>query len=178
MFTQLIELLKSIAADLVPIAKISQWEAGVVLRFGRFNREIGPGWNFKIPFVETFESTAIVTTTSSLPPQSLVTSDGKEIVVEAIVRYSIADARKFLLDVCDRDDAINDTAMGVIAKQIRSRTWAECCAASPEPTVEQEIAKRVRAALRKWGVHAEDVTIVTMSRMRSIRIVNNANTPT
>jgi regulator of protease activity HflC (stomatin/prohibitin superfamily) len=179
MLTQIWELLKSVASDLVPVAKVSPWERALVLRFHRFRREIGPGWHLKFPIIESVIETTVVTTTSSLPPQSLTTSDGRGVVVEAIVRYSISDPQRFLLEVCDRDDAINDTAMGIIAKQVRLRTWADCCGDSSEApgTLESEITKRVRASLRKWGVAVEEVTIVSMARMRSLRLIGNLHPP-
>lgn len=173
MFSELIDIFRSLAGDLVPIAKVDQWEGGVIIRCGRFNREIGAGWHWKIPFFETTEITTIVTTTSRLPAQSLTTSDGRGVVVEAAVRYSFSDVKKLLLEVTDRADAINDTAMGVIGKAIRQRTWAECCDTTCDEPLETAIAKRTRTLLRRWGVSLEEITLCTIATMRSIRLIKN-----
>jgi regulator of protease activity HflC (stomatin/prohibitin superfamily) len=167
MFSELWDIVKQVYTDLNPIAKIDAWERGVFLRFGKFSRERGPGWWWKFPLIETCINTTVVTTTATLPPQSLNTKDCLNVVVEAVVRYAIGDVRKFILDVYDRQDAINDTTMGIIAKTISSKTWEECATGQAE----LEISKKTKAGLRRWGVTVEEVTLTTLTQMRSIRLI-------
>jgi membrane protease subunit HflK len=126
MLDSLIQWLTSIIEDVSPFFIVKEYEKGIQLRFGKFLRNLEPGMYLKIPFIDEVLTQHVVLTTLSLPAQSLVTSDNKNIVVEAMVKYKIIDTKVFLLEVYDSVDAVSDISQGIIKELIMSSTWEEC----------------------------------------------------
>jgi regulator of protease activity HflC (stomatin/prohibitin superfamily) len=169
MFEQLWSFIQQFATELIPVARIQPWENGVLMRWHKYRRTLEPGWHFRIPFVESFVECIIVETTDSCPPQSIATRDGKSVTVQANVRYSISDARKFLIDVTDGKNAVLDQCTGVVARIIMSRTWDEC--RKDIDGLENEVSKETRRLVKRYGVNVEHVTLPTLAIVRTIRLI-------
>ena len=75
MFERVLDFIATSWNVLRPLLVVSDYEGGVVLRFGRYNREITPGLNWKIPLADNAIITSTVTTTMALRPQTLTTKD-------------------------------------------------------------------------------------------------------
>ena len=82
MFDKLIEFLLNIIEDIMPVFFVKQYNNGILLRMGKFVRIVKPGVVFKIPFLDKIEVVTIVTTTLSVPTQSVITKDKKQLVVK------------------------------------------------------------------------------------------------
>ena len=126
MFDKLIEFLLNIIEDIMPVFFVKQYNNGILLRMGKFVRVVKPGVVFKIPFLDKIEVVTIVTTTLSVPTQSVITKDKKQLVVKSVVKYKIADVELFMLNVYDSTDAISDITQAIIKEQISLRTFEEC----------------------------------------------------
>jgi membrane protease subunit HflK len=168
MLDQLISFLQSFAGEFVPVARLQPWEGGVMTRFHKFQRVLGPGWHWRIPFVDQSNECITTETTNSAPPQSITTLDGKSVTVQANVRYSIADVQKFLIDVTDGHNAVLDQCTGAVAHQIMKRTWEECRDAEK---LENAIAVETRRLVKRYGVEVDAVTLPTISLVRTLRII-------
>ncbi|MCB2188611.1 MAG: FtsH protease activity modulator HflK [Deltaproteobacteria bacterium] len=117
-------------------------ETGVVLRFGAFNREAGPGLHFKLPvgieeaimvktgrvFKEEFGFRGISPGARSRFTQSgygdesiMLTGDLNVIEVKWIVQYKIREPRKWLFDVQDPVAAIRDVSESVMRRIVGNR---------------------------------------------------------
>ena len=152
-----------------PIFIIKEYEQGLVLRYGKFNRICDKGkLHWKYPFIEEVITQHTVITTINIPAQSLVTKDNIEIVVKAIVKYKIQDIKTFLLEVYDSIDAITDVTQGIIKNIIMTSTWEEC----RDVSIDNAIEKKVRSELKKFGVYIDAVTLSTISKIRTYRLIN------
>jgi len=172
-FEKLVELLAQGWEIITPVFIVRAYEGGVVLRWGKYNRPAPPGPTFKWPFAEIVLTTNTCTTTQRLPPQTLTTKDGIQVVLEAIVRYAIRDPKSFLLDIWDSVDVLSDTTMGAIRLQVAAMTYDELVAQPPEPAV----LESVRKAVNQFGFKIYAVTFTTLGRIRSLRLLQGA-TPT
>jgi modulator of FtsH protease HflK len=102
-------------------------EAGVVLRFGKVDREVTPGLHFRLPYpieevrlpkvtaqniIEIgFESARGVRRGSDVPAESLMlTGDENIVVVGFVVRWRINDARKYLFNIQKPDETVKEVA--------------------------------------------------------------------
>lgn len=166
MFGQLADFLKGIWDYIAPLAVINPWQRGCVLRLGKFQREIGSGVHFLIPFVDRVVSASTVTTTTSLSAQSVMTADNKVVTVEAIVRWSVVDTKKFLLDIWDGTNLITDSVQGAIADAIREAPFES-------PGLEQEILEKSVAAVLKFGICIEAVRLTTMAPVKVLRLIGH-----
>ena len=168
MFDKLIGLIIDFAESLLPFVVIREYQDGVLLRLGRYRRTMTPGLHFIIPFVDHVEHVVTVWTTVTLPVQSVVTSDGKLIVVKGMVKYRVSDAKVYTLEAYDANDALSDTGCGAIFNAIHERTYQEC--------VTEDIAKAITTELKKeakmWGITVKTVTLTDFGEVRSIRLFN------
>lgn len=178
---KIVEFLLGLIEKLLPCWQIDEYERGVLLWLGKptrkhlFNTKNGdiktimPGFYLKVPFLHKLLYDIVVTTTLPLQAQSLTTKDGKSVVVKGIIKYSIADIRPFMLTLTDRVDALSDVSQGRIKEQIESRTWEQC----NDGTLDNEILKKIRIAVRKWGIEAEEFTMTSQTEAPSYRIFND-----
>lgn len=121
---------------------VDQTAQGVVLRFGQFNRIVGPGLHYKIPFgveqrynvptqvVHTLafgfrtERAGISTVYApgDYPQESvMLTGDLNIINVEWIIQYRIDDPRAWLFSVANRDKTIRDISQSVVNQLVGDR---------------------------------------------------------
>jgi membrane protease subunit HflK len=101
-------------------------QSGVVLRFGRYARTLGPGFHFKLP--QPLESVGKVATTSvrSVTDQvRMLTSDENIISVNFNVQYQVSDARKFLFAARDPEDTLREAAEAAVRAVVGAHTMDE-----------------------------------------------------
>lgn len=124
-----------IAAAASSFFVVDQTEQAVVLRFGRYNRTVGPGLQTKLPFgidrnyniptqvvqTMTFGYRANDATGTSLKGSSaytdestMLTGDLNIVDVEWIVQYKINNPRNWLFNVQNRETTIRDISQSVM----------------------------------------------------------------
>ena len=166
MIEQLIALIGGFWEQILPLYTIDQFEKAVVLRFGKFKKVVGPGLHWKMPFFDVIMSDSVVTDTYNLPPQSLTTSDNKEIVTSAVVRFHISDIKKFKLEITDEESAIQDICLGAIMTALTSKSWQDC----QDRTINTHITNQVKKEVAEYGITVEKVRLTDLAKVRSIRL--------
>lgn len=169
MFDKLIDLLSNWIEQILPLFIIRDYEMGVLLRFGKYSRTVGPGIYPKIPFFDEVINQHVVVTTLSLPPQSLYTKDKQNIVVKGVVKYRISDVKTFLLEVYDAQDAISDMTQSILKNIVMDKTLDECI----DPEIDSTLTKKARVESKKWGVEIQQVTLTDLAPIRSFRLIND-----
>src|SRR3990172_6811484 len=120
-------------------------EVGVILRFGKFNRTVNPGLNFKLPFIETVTKVPVErqlklefgfrtddtgqrseSATRAFPEESLMlTGDLNAAEVEWIVQFRVADPYKFLFKVRDAQQTFRDMNEALMREVVGDRSVDE-----------------------------------------------------
>jgi len=145
---------------------IDQYEEGVVLRCGKFNRVVKPGWRWIVPFgFEEVLVDNVVPTTTALGVQSLHTKDDKHINIECVLLWKITDIKKVLLEVEDADDVLVDISTGCIAEMVTSHDWDYI----RSPDFVKELKKLIQKKT-DWGINIKNVYISDCSKSRAIRM--------
>ena len=81
---------------------VDETDQALVLRFGEFNRQlVEPGLKTKVPFIETVTKFDKRLLRFDAPPETLITLDKKNLIIDAYARYKITDPRKFFETVLD-----------------------------------------------------------------------------
>ncbi len=168
MFDKLIEFIIGIIDKVMPFWIVKQTDNAILLRFGKYSRTLQPGFYWKWPFADEIISHHVMTALLSIPVQSLTTKDGLQIVVKAVVKYKVDDVKPLLLEIWDSTDAISDVTQSIIKKQIHIRTWQQC----NDDDIDNEITKKLRVEIRKWGISIENVTMTDIGITPSIRLFN------
>jgi len=169
MFDKLIDVILHFIDKIVPFWIIPEYDNGVLLTFGKYSKTLQPGLHFKIPFLQEIIQHHVVTALMSIPQQSLTTKDGKQIVVKVVIKYKVEDVKPLLLEVWDSNDAISDITQAIVKKQVHIRTWQECL----DEDIDNEIAKKLRVEVKKWGIYIESVTMTDMGITKSLRIYHD-----
>jgi len=84
---------------------VNQWEAGIVLRFGKIHgleetgtaKVYGPGIHFMIPFVDRVARIDTRIQTMDSRPQEALTNEKKALVVDTYVKWRVSDYGQFYL---------------------------------------------------------------------------------
>ena len=168
MFERLLDALINGWHLLRPFFIVRAFERGVVLRFGKFHREIEPGLHWKIPVIEEpIEFTACISTVR-LPAQSLTTKDDVQVTVAAIVKYEIVTAKAYACDIWDQHDVLADVTMGAIRRLTATASYADLVVNPPEV----EILAAVRKEVNRYGFKVHGVTFTTFTRARPLMLLN------
>ncbi len=135
-----------------------QWERGIVLRFGKFTRQIGPGLYWIIPFIDkvTVWIDQRVITTSFNAEQTL-TKDTVPVNVDAVLFWIVWDAKKAALEVENYINAISWTAQTSLRDIIGKTELSELL--SGREKLDQELQKAIDARTEPWGITVQSVEI-------------------
>lgn len=158
MIEKLLDFLERFWESIVPWVVVPQYEEGVILRLGKFNRIVSKGFNWKLPLLEKSDSTSIVIQTMELPTQTL-----GEKIIAFIVRYKVVDVKTFLLDVHDANDVIRDMSMGAVRRATEEYHTPD--------EIEKSAKRRLKRSLKKYGVEVHEATITDYGKIKSLRII-------
>jgi len=171
MFDRLIDFIVDIADQFRFWVILPEYQAGLILRLGRFHREIGPGLHLKwFGFEDEMVANTNITTLI-LGPQSLFTKDGKELVTNGIIKYSINKPKVYLLEIDDRVDVLRDTSKGAVFEVIKSNLFAEL--ATGVIDLNNECMIRIRKEVNQYGFKIHKVTMTDIGRMKSLRLIQD-----
>ena len=147
---------------------VDQYDMGVVLRFGKYKRTVGPGLHLIAPWgIEEHMYDTVVRTTSYLDVQSVTTKDGKHVNINAILVYKIGNIKRWLLEVDDAEEALHDMTYGIITELAETKTWAEVM----KPAFMEEVTELVQEEAITWGARVEAVKLSDRVSSRSIRLL-------
>lgn len=157
----------------LPWVVVDDFEGGVVLRLGRFYKELAPGFQWKLPLLDVPVVTSTVITTMALRAQTLTTKDDLNIVVAAIVKYRIANVRAYLLDVWDSADVLSDVTMGAIREIVATYEYAYL----RDHLIEEDVFEIVRRETQKFGVEVLKITFSDLGKVKSLRLIADTQEP-
>lgn len=135
-----------------------QWEKGIVLRFGKFKRQIGPGIFWIIPLVDRIAAwiDQRVITTSFLAEQTL-TKDTVPVNVDAVLFWFVWDAKKAALEVEDYISAISWAAQTALRDVIGRTELSNLLAGRQE--LDKELQRLIDERTEPWGITVQSVEI-------------------
>ena len=111
----------------------------------------------------------IVRQTINLPPQTLVTKDGKTIVISSIIIYEISNIELILVQTYDPETVIRDVAMGAIKMVVINKSSGEIL--SETRKIDQELTVAVRKILAdRFGVKVIRTMMTDICPSRSFRL--------
>jgi regulator of protease activity HflC (stomatin/prohibitin superfamily) len=80
---------------------IQQHEQGLIERFGRYRKTVGPGFHMIVPFVEKMQKVDMREQVVDVPPQEVITKDNVVVTVDAVVYYQATDPVKLKYNVAN-----------------------------------------------------------------------------
>jgi len=166
-FDRVMDWLEALASYFQFLFIVDEFEAGVVLRFGKYHRSVGPGLHWLIPFgIEEPITTTVVRRTSYCDVQSITSADGKSVNSSPIIIYRIGNVKRWLLEVDDAEEALNDVTYGLNDALAADTDWAGI------HTTEyvNELTELVKTEGTTWGARVEAVKFADRVQSKSLRL--------
>jgi len=195
---------------ILPLALVALWaasgfftvdpaERGLIKRFGKYNREVGPGLNYHAPY--PIESVIKVNTartnrleiggnTGSNEETMMLTQDENIADIKFVVQYRVNNAQNYAFRVYDPEKAIRDAATSAMREVIGRNTIDDALTEKRTP-IQEDTKLTLQAMLNKYNigidvqnVELQDVHVprevsqafrdVTSAREDSVRSENEA----
>lgn len=158
----LVALVVAVAAASTSLFTVKNWERGLLFEFGRFEgQEIQPGLNYRIPLVNTYQIYDTRIQSLDSEPESFLTVDKEEILVDSFVKWKIDNLQEFYKAVRTESNAENRLQQKInnsLKEQIAKRTTEKVVAGD-----RNEIMSVVQEALveeaKEIGVEVIDVRL-------------------
>lgn len=167
------ELIQKLTCFIPRPMLLADFEAGIRITFGKWNKKITSGWFWYVPLFQKIIWMEIQTQVVDLRSQSVRTKDGKDVVVSGAIQYSIKDIYKAIFNVQDIDKSIEALSLGVILEYVTNRTLEEC---EQIDELKKEILRGLKDAAQGWGLKIEKIFITDFGKSRNLRLLFNNTT--
>ncbi len=137
---------------------IPQARAGVVERFGRYQRTLQPGLGVVVPFMDRVRPLIdLREQVVTFKPAGVITGDNVGIQIDSVLYFQITDAKSVSYEVANPLQAIEQLTVTTLRNVIGGMTLEEAL------TSRDEINARLRTVLDeatgKWGIRANRVEV-------------------
>jgi regulator of protease activity HflC (stomatin/prohibitin superfamily) len=146
---------------------VNEWDRGILLRLGRFQRILTPGIVWLIPGVDRLVSnvdTRIRSTTFSA--ERTLTRDTVPVNVDAVLFWVVTDAQKAILEVKDYVSTISWSAQTALRDVIGKSELARMI--SDRASLDKELEAIIDAKTSEWGITVQSVEIRDVSIPKAI----------
>jgi regulator of protease activity HflC (stomatin/prohibitin superfamily) len=142
------------------VAINKEWEEAIILRFGKFQRLVGPGFFFKWPYVETFLKQDKRIVTLDIQRQEVMTRDNISVTVDAVVFVKVVNTKDSLVNIRNVWDSVMKIAQTTMRDVVGDVELDELLARRDE--VANKIANIVDRETKEWGVDITSVNLQTV----------------
>ena len=154
-----------------PWVLIEQFEQGVLLRYGKYRKCLSPGLYLKWPIIEYCHSAITTMDTIEVGEVNITTLDGQTISIGCYVEYSIADVKKYLMDVNDAKSNMKDICRGVLSNYLEDVSWEEI----KKKTTINAIRRRLSAKYVDMGVEVKDIMFTDKCKSKVLKVFSGGS---
>jgi regulator of protease activity HflC (stomatin/prohibitin superfamily) len=142
------------------VAINKEWEEAIILRFGRFQRLVGPGFFFKWPYIESFLKQDKRIITLDISRQEVMTKDNISVTVDAVVFVKVVNTKNSIVNIRNVWDAVMKYAQTTMRDVVGDVELDELLARRDE--VAEKIAAIIEKETQDWGVDITSVKLQTV----------------
>ena len=135
-------------------------EVGVIEVLGRYSRTASAGFNWIIPFLSVMYRINITERRVDIDPQSIITKDKLNAVVDGVVYYRVEEAQKAIYNVNNFETSVPSLAKTTLRAVIGKMTLTE--ANENRDQINSEVEKILSKEVSQWGI---DVIRVELQRI-------------
>ncbi|HVX03171.1 MAG TPA: SPFH domain-containing protein [Nitrososphaera sp.] len=138
---------------------IKQYERAVILRFGRFQRQVGSGMQTRIPFADNILVIDIREKVREFTAERMLTRDNVPVTIDAILRYRIIEDRASdaILNVENFNDMIQQVSQTTLRNNIGASLFQDILSKREE--VNLHIKEVIAEESKTWGIEVRGVEI-------------------
>ena len=142
----------------VSVRVVTQYEKGVVLRFGRLRGELRePGLTFIAPLADRLHKVNMQVITMPVPAQDGITRDNVTVRVDAVVYFKVIDPARAVVEVQDYMFAMAQVAQTSL-RSIIGKSELDDLLANREP-INQGLELMLDTPAAAWGIEIDRVEI-------------------
>lgn len=142
-----------------------EYERAVVFRLGSYHRVLGPGLQFKIPFLEWVTKVDYRVESVNVKPQKVMTKDNVTASVDALVFYRVYknknDLKKAILEVDDYEDVTVDYGQSMLRAIIGQKELDDILQNREE--IADQLKEQLDQKTNQFGIKVDDVEIKDVS---------------
>ena len=142
------------------VAINKEWEEAIILRFGKFQRLVGPGFFFKWPYIETFLKQDKRIITLDISHQEVMTKDNISVTVDAVVFVKVVNTRDSIVNIQNVWDSVMKYAQTTMRDVVGDVELDELLARRDE--IANKIGSMVERETQEWGVDITSVKLQTV----------------
>lgn len=156
---------------IMPFTVITDYESGVLLRFGRLVKVLTPGIHFKFPLIDIIITAHIKPDTMEIAPISITTLDDKTVSIGAIIEIEVIDVQKYLIEANEARSNIHDIIRGVMSDTLEDITWADI---KKKKTINQ-IKRTSSESCEKVGIRLIDMRFTDKCISRVLKLFGDTH---
>lgn len=167
MFDKLISLVQGIGTAALPFQVVSEDCVAILLRFGRYRRDLVPGLIWKLPLADRIMTCDARVHFYSTNAHSLITRDGVPVVVSALMSFRAAQPRPAILGAQKFGQSVWDGTAATLAAMVTDGTFEEL----PTADFSMRLLDRVKAENAPYGIDVLTCRLNDVARARTYRVV-------
>ncbi len=138
---------------------VKQYERAIILRLGRYQRQVGPGVQTRIPFMDSILVVDVREKVREFKAERMLTKDNVPVTIDAILRYRIIEerARDAILNVENFNDMIQQVSQTTLRNNIGSSAFQDVLSKREE--INQHVKTIIAHEASNWGVEVTGVEI-------------------
>jgi regulator of protease activity HflC (stomatin/prohibitin superfamily) len=138
---------------------VKQYERAIILRLGRYQKQVGPGVQTRIPFMDSILVVDIREKVREFKAERMLTKDNVPVTIDAILRYRIVEerARDAILNVENFNEMIQQVSQTTLRNNIGSSAFQDILSKREE--INQHVKKIIAQEAINWGVEVTGVEI-------------------
>jgi regulator of protease activity HflC (stomatin/prohibitin superfamily) len=168
----LIALLAVAALVLVVVARtiriVPQARAGVIERFGRYQRTLSPGLALVVPFVDRLRPLLdLREQVVSFPPQPVITEDNLVVNIDTVIYFQVTDAKAATYEIANYIQAIEQLTVTTLRNVIGGIALEKTLTSRDH--INTQLRGVLDEATGKWGIRVNRVELKAIDPPASIQ---------
>ena len=138
---------------------IKQYERSIILRLGKYNRQVGPGMRTRFPFIEIVLVVDIREKVREFKAERMLTKDNVPVTIDAILRYKIIEdrAKDAILNVEIFNEMIKQVSQTTLRNNIGSSVFQDILSKREE--INQHVKSIISQEAGSWGIEVTGVEV-------------------
>ncbi|MGH8889466.1 MAG: SPFH domain-containing protein [Acidothermaceae bacterium] len=147
---------------------VPQARAGIVERFGRYNKTLTPGLNVVLPFVDRLRPLLdLREQVVSFPPQPVITEDNLVVGIDTVLYFQVTDAKAATYEIANYIQGVEQLTVTTLRNVVGGMDLEKTL------TSREEINAQLRGVLDeatgKWGLRVNRVELKSIDPPGSIK---------
>jgi len=137
---------------------VDEQERAVVLRFGEYSTTENPGLRFKVPLIDRVYKVGVTNVRTAQSSGQMLTMDENLVTVDLQVQYRVNNARDYVLNVRDSNEALSFATDSALRHEVGSSTLDEVLTEG-RAELAIRVEQRLQSFLREYGAGLEVVRV-------------------